>query len=477
MQRVAAARSGKGRFATRHLPGRLAARCVVRDVPGRAPQADAVTKNGLEQGNGRPRLRPMRMAAWCAVCLVAAHLAAQSPDAALGEARRHRLNGEPVVALKVLDAAAAAHPGQAALHFERGALLAELARLPEAVEALRTGLELDPSNTEAQLNLGLALAGQGLFADAERSLAEGLRLAPDNISVRRELGRVLTRLGRSLEAIPHFERIARAEPGSAQARLDLGIAYAESGRLADALEVFEDAVRIAPDSSRPHYNLGRVLHDVGRTNEARRALEKAIGLEPGFAPALQLLGEVERLLGNPERSAELLELVTKAEPGNAGAHYGLALSLAQAGKTDAAVLRWEQVIALDPRHKEALYNLAQALLDIDPARSREYRERFAALKAEEQTTDRAGALWNFALAEAKRERWAKAFQLFRQALEACGSCPAKGQIHKNFGLVYGHAGDYANAEAELAKALELLPQDTEIQEALRVVRQAGRTSR
>lgn len=436
-----------------------------------------MTKKRLEQANGQPRRRPMRPAAWCAVCLVAAQLAAQSPPAALGEARRHRLRGEAIVALKVLDAAAEAHPGQAALHFERGALLAELARLPEAAAAFRTGLELEPSNPEARLQLGVALASQGLFADAERSLAEGLRLAPDSRAARRELGRVLTRLGRPLEAIPHFERIARAEPRSAEARLDLGIAYAESGRLAEALEAFEDAAQLAPDSSRPHYNLGRVLHDVGRTNEARRALEKAIVLEPGFAPALQLLGEVERLLGNAARSVDLLGLVTRAEPGNVSAHYGLALSLAQAGQTDAAVLGWEQVIALDPRHKEALYNLAQALLDVDPARSRKYRERFAALKAEEQTTDRAGALWNFALAEAKRERWEKAFHLFGQALEACGSCPARGQIHKNFGLVYGHAGDYANAEAELAKALDLLPQDTEIREALRVVRQAGRTSR
>ena len=94
------------------------------------------------------------------------------------------------------------------------------------------------------------------------------------------------------------------------------------------------------------------------------------------------------------------------------------------------------------------------------------------MKAEEQDTDRAGTLWNFALAEAKNKRWAKAFDLFRQALDVCGTCPARAQIHKNLGLVYGHSGDFRNAERELLEAHRLLPDDAEIREALRVVRQS-----
>ena len=52
----------------------------------------------------------------------------------------------------------------------------------------------------------------------------------------------------------------------------------------------------------------------------------------------------------------------------------------------------------------------------------------------------------------RRSIGSKAFDLFRQALEVCGDCPARGQIHKNFGLVYGHSGDFPNAERELMKA-------------------------
>lgn len=85
-------------------------------------------------------------------------------------------------------------------------------------------------------------------------------------------------------------------------------------------------------------------------------------------------------------------------------------------------------------------------------------------------------MWNFALAEAEQERLEEAFVLFRQALAECGACPARGQIHKNFGLVYGHSGDYQSAELQRQKAAELMPDDTEVREALAIVRSGGELS-
>ena len=221
-------------------------------------------------------------------------------------------------------------------------------------------------------------------------------------------------------------------------------------------------MRLAPEASRPHYNVGRVLHDMGRAVEAREALEQALRVDRAFAPALHLLGQIERAAGNDERAVELLRSAAKEDSENSLVHYDLGLALAQSGSRELAVPYFERALELDPRHKESLYNLAQAVQAVDPEKAREYRERFAALKAEEQDTDRAGTLWNFALAEAQKERWAEAFDLFQQALAACGQCPARGHIHKNFGLTYGHAGKLEEAERELLQALKLLPDDPEV---------------
>ena len=357
-------------------------------------------------------------------------------------------------------------------HLHLGLAYEQLGRGPLAEAMFRKVLELRPDHADAHLNLGLKLAASGRFEAALASMREALRLAPDNLRARQGLAMVLTRLDRPLDAVPHFEAVARLDPDSSGARLNLGIALAEAGRPEDALGAFREAVRLAPRNSRPHYNVGRVLHDMGRTTEARLALEQALTLDGAFAPALHLLGQIERAEGNDEQAIELLRSAAESDAENSLVHYDLGLALAQSGSADLAVPHFERALELDPRHKESLYNLARAVQATDPQKARQYRERFAALKAEEQDTDRAGTLWNFALAEAQKQRWSEAFDLFQQALAACGQCPARGQIHKNFGLTYGHAGELEAAERELLQALELLPDDPEVQQALRIVRQS-----
>jgi len=362
-----------------------------------------------------------------------------------------------------------------AAHLNLGIAYEQLGRGPLAEAMFRKVLELQPDHADAHLNLGLKLAASGRFEAALASMTEALRLAPDDLRARQGLAMVLTRLDRPLDAVPHFEAVVRHDPDSSEARLNLGIALAEGGRQEEALGAFREAVRLAPETSRPHYNVGRVLHDMARTAEAREALQRALRVDSAFAPALHLFGQIERSAGRDEQAVELLQSAAKADSDNSLVHYDLGLALAQSGNPDLAVPHFERALELDPRHKESLYNLAQAVQAIDPEKAREYRERFAALKAEEQDTDRAGTLWNFALAEAQKERWAEAFDLFQQALAACGQCPARGQIHKNFGLTYGHAGELEAAERELLQALKFLPDDPEIQQALQIVRQSRRT--
>ncbi len=364
-------------------------------------------------------------------------------------------------------------PSHAEAHGNLGIAYEALGRGDLAEAMFRKATELRPGYMDAHLNLGLKLAGKERFQDALPRIAEAVRLAPDHAPAIQALGMVLTRLGRPLDAVPHFERLVQESPASVDARLNLGIALAESGQAGRALEQFDAAVGLEADSFRSHYNRGRALRDIGRTSEAIEAVERAIELDGQHAPALHLLASIERRSGNERRAIELLRLAVQIDPDNPRSRYELGILCARSGDVPGAVHHWEKVLALAPRHKEAIYNLAQSLHDVDPDRAREYLRQFAALKAEEQDTDRAGVLWNFALAEADQMRWDRAFGLFHQALEACGDCPTRGQIHKNFGLVYGHSGDYAKAAEQLSRALELHPGDEEIQRALRLVQRSG----
>lgn len=377
--------------------------------------------------------------------------------------------GDPEGAKESYQAVIRQEPTHVEAHLNLGLAYERLGSGKLAEVMFRKATELDPEKAEAHLNLGLKLAERGQFGEALSSVTKALELAPQNAVARRAVAMVLTRLDRPADAVPHFEWLVRGDPESLEARLDLGIALAESGRLDEALSEFREAVRLAPDSHQAQYHLGRVLHDLGRLDDSLDALTRSISIDGDFAPALRLLGAVERASGRDSAAVGHLREAAKLDPSDPLVHYELGLAVSQAESPAAAVPHWERTLELDPSHREAIYNLAQALNTVDAARSREYRERFAALQAERQDTDRAGTLWNFALAAAKREEWQRAYELFRQALEVCGGCPARGQIHKNFGIIYGQSGDYASAKRHLEIAQELSPEDEEIKQALQVV--------
>ena len=199
------------------------------------------------------------------------------------------------------------------------------------------------------------------------------------------------------------------------------------------------------------------FHDLGRLDEARDDLTQALQLDPELAQALELLAAMERENGNLQRSVDLLQGVVKLQPENANAHYDLGQALAGLSRRDEAVPHWERAIAIQPNHKEALYKLAQALRKTDPERARKYQRRFQQLGAGQQVTDRAGALWNFALAAAEKKDWPRAISLFEQAVEVCGDCPTKGQIHKNFGLIYRSVRRLLQGRTRVARSRQAAP--------------------
>ncbi len=101
-------------------------------------------------------------------------------------------------------------------------------------------------------------------------------------------------------------------------------------------------------------------HAQGRRAEALDML-KAMG--PAAADdttALQLWS----VLLDPAQSGEalaLLEQAVRVAPGEAQAHFNLGVALQTRGELDRAVLRYQQALALAPRHLDALNNLSDLL--------------------------------------------------------------------------------------------------------------------
>lgn len=115
----------------------------------------------------------------------------------------------------------------------------EAAAPDDARDAYRRALELDPSHTEARLNLGRLLQESGRVAEAEAHyravLASAAAVAPTALF---NLGTALEDLGRTGEAIAAYRETIAADAGFADAHFNLARLYERTGRRAAAIRHF-----------------------------------------------------------------------------------------------------------------------------------------------------------------------------------------------------------------------------------------------
>lgn len=137
------------------------------------------------------------------------------------------------VARRVLEAAASNEKMSADDWYDSGFDL-EAVSVDEAIGAYRKAIELDPTHSDAHLNLG----------------------------------RLLHEAGRVDEAETHYRDAVSADPGSARAVYNLGVALEDRGNRAGALEAYLTAVELEADFAVAHFNLSRLFESEGRKAEA-----------------------------------------------------------------------------------------------------------------------------------------------------------------------------------------------------------------
>jgi tetratricopeptide (TPR) repeat protein len=342
-------------------------------------------------------------------------------------------------------------------------------RMDDAEKLLREAIENDPNYVHAYLNLGLVLAQQDRFREAEAPLERALALAPDDVRILTALGRVQSRNGKSEQAIALLRKASARNPRNVEAHLDLGVALADGFDLNGALQEFSEAVRLAPGSAAAHYNLGRALLDQQQYERAETELEAATRLTPTFAHTYFLRALGWKQSGLPERSVPLLQTAVKLEPGNANSWFLLGQTLQATGREPEAIAAWKRAVGANPEHSESLYNLARFLRNADPVQAQQYQTRLEEIQKKRRITDRAGMLGNFAVTSAANRDWSQAVAQLREAIQVCGECRLRGELHKDLGLIYCRSGQSGQGRSELRTALTLLPGDADVIQALKVV--------
>jgi predicted Zn-dependent protease len=184
---------------------------------------------------------------------------------------------------------------------------------------------------------------------------------------------------------------------------------------------------------------------------ARRQAEEILRVVPGEPRAVLVLGAAHRLAGDPQGGRDLLEPLALAQPHAASVHYQLGQCLAALGEADRAMAALKRATALKPDMPEAWRALGDQLTlaaDLDGADAA-YAQHIRASVRDPLLVQAAVALCD--------DRLAVAEPLLRDHLKRHPTDVAALRMLAELGT---RLGRYGEAEAMLARCLELSPSFT-----------------
>src|SRR5882724_10759525 len=150
----------------------------------------------------------------------------------------------------------------------------------DALTAFGRAIETDASFADAYGNRGTLLAEMKRLPEALADFDRALTLRPDNPTDLCNRAGVLSDMGRLDEALRGFDRALMLLPQLAPAFYNRAEVKMKLGRYADALADYDRAIAIFPNMAGAHSNRGLALKAMGRLDEARSSIEKALTIDP-----------------------------------------------------------------------------------------------------------------------------------------------------------------------------------------------------
>jgi len=213
----------------------------------------------------------------------------------------------------------------------------------KALEFLQKGIEVDPDNLDARLELAIMNVKQG-------HIKEG-------IAQYKEVAMAFWEKGELLKASETYKRVTVLQPDDTETHLNLGTLYRELGQLEDAKNAFRFILRYDLTHIKALTELGLVCQEKGEIDSAILAFRKIVDINPMKTEAREKLGELYLIRGQVQEAVK--EYFAAAED-----------YLKQEMKPN-AIQMCEIVLDLDCKHAKALRMIKELGYSSPPAAERE----------------------------------------------------------------------------------------------------------
>lgn len=291
------------------------------------------------------------------------------------------------------------------------------------------------------------------YADAEEKLLALIKTQQKNPQAWFDLGFAQGHQGKTEDAIASYQSAVRLAPDWFEANLNLGIDLARSGKSSAAVAILKHTVELKPSSggqtaiAKAWLTLAQTMEEEGSDPRgAAAAYDKAFELAPS-ADQLPIVRAGD-LLEKAGDAAGAEQHYRKAAESGSAAGMAKLIDLLRAQKRFADAETWlRKYVAQNPQNEQASLQLARLL-----AAQGKKDDAIAIMKPLSGPT--AAPALNQELAELYLDgkRYADAASLLQQALAGSPRDPV---LHFDLGLALLHQLKYAEAEAELLKAVQL----------------------
>ena len=314
---------------------------------------------------------------------------------------------KPIESSAEFDQAIALRPNFAPIYLSAGLAAANFDNLSRASEMLSKALRLDPALPGLRYNYALVLARARQYAESEEqadielaskspepetpielwklkardayyqkkwqdtidSYNQVLEFQPDWAESYAAIGEALFFLNRSPQSKDALRKALALDPRDGASHEILAKLYQDDGKVDEAIEEFEAAIRLRPSDKEAIYRLFRIYKKKGDTANAERLQNQlketlagnlAESMNQAKGTALNNTGMELEKGSNFAGALDAYDQAAKTDVDNIIFQRNAALLLCKMGRTQEAIRRLRDILALDSDDPETLQILAVA---------------------------------------------------------------------------------------------------------------------
>ena len=269
--------------------------------------------------------------------------------------------------------------GDAESWFNYGALLAEINRPADAIDALLKARAINPGYDNIDYIIG-TIAYQNDRLDLAEQCFKRAELKGKNLSsIYGALGTIAGRRKDFTASEKYLRKARKLLPGDASITRNLIVALVQQEKLDAAVSVSEEASKKWPNDPEITMSLAVLYVQLEKLNQARDLLSVYLKVKPKDAQALRMLAALyEQNMLEADNAIKTYEKLVALEPKDTESRKSLAKLLRRSDRKPEAMEQYKALMRLDPKDQESWREagLAMEKLD-DPAQARAHYIKMA----------------------------------------------------------------------------------------------------